>query len=874
MFTWAPLTTPWDSLGAQGSASAVLPSGRQLVGGQSTGAEAILTSDDGGGTWTPRPSPFDLGAVRGFAHSVTRSITLAVGLSSDGLTSVAKSPDNGNTWVSCGDPFSLDQSFGLATAWCVWRDDGQDLFVIGASNLATVVVTTPDAVTFAPQSTPLDGNAFNNNGYVQALIFSVVAGAWVAVGRDGSFGTVYGMTSADAVTWAAIAAGPFAAGSAPVTALAEDTVAGLLVAGGSDSGTGYVVATSPDAAAWTPRSSPQDGFVVNGVASLGGNTLAVGAGAMESADGGLTWVADPSSMFAPGIAAGAAVCFTADSIHALGVGNDATVTLVAEAGVGTPPPPVPHIGPSLRQARVTQARVIITDLAGVVTTWLERNHLGIAVNANLNQAWQITGAVRAGDPAVNRIYETGGTIPAGDGFPLLAQSNRLVYVLLREAPSGSSAHPWVCEASGIIMSPEDEGDADIGTTHFTAYDPWQYLRGIPCFNDDVGGRIPPLGRLFTAGAFPDGAAQIAAQLLSDSISSLAALGYGPSAGPFIDLPATDVGGGGGPYAGSGFYNGGGVNPTPPLTFTVQQGSMLGDVFDQLVAAGSDASGTSSGCDIVMEPIYDPTHRRGYVSQLAIYPLAGVERPASPMGWARFTRSATTADRQHDGTPGSFVNIALFGAGQGGADGLGSIQANMLSVTAFYSYWAQAFYPGQPIVGAVENLAMQTLNLHKQGKRTYAVDPDPLRAGSPFVDYAPGDRVNVLAPNALRVGNAGYHRVQTIPLQINPDGFVRVAKLLTSPDWRGDDTVAAALAPTFGPPGTAGVTIVCSGFAALTALAVFIGGVAAAVTAGGTTDASGNATLTFTVGASPLGSQTLYVTDGASTATSLANFVVT
>jgi hypothetical protein len=527
----------------------------------------------------------------------------------------------------------------------------------------------------------------------------------------------------------------------------------------------------------------------------------------------------------------------------------------------------PLCRPALRPPRNIRARLIVTDLNGVVTTWLERNHLGATVNANLDQPWQIAAAVRGNDPAVHTLFT--------DGYPLLAQSNRLVYVLLREAPAGSGVAPWVCEASGILMSPQDQADADIGTSHFVAYDPWQYLKGVPCFNDDDGGRIPPGGRFFSAAAFPDGAAQIAAQLLSDSILSLNALGYGPATGPFIDLPLHDVGGGGGPYAGSGFYNGGGVHPTPPISFTVQQGSMLGDVWDQLVAAGSDITGTSSGCDIVLEPLYDPALRPGFTSQLAVYPLAGVERPEAPMAWARFTRTAVTADRQHDGTPSAFINVALFGAGQGGADGLGTIQANALAIAAFYSYWAQQFFPGQPIVGAVNNLAIQALHLHKQGTRTYLVDPDPLRAGVPLRDYAPGDRVNVLAPNSLRVTNAGYHRVQTIPLQINPDGVVMVSQLLTCPDWRGDDRSALSLAPTFGAAGTAGVTIIASNFAALHALTVHVGGVAATITGGGTTNGSGDTTITFTIPASlPLGDQTVYVSDGSSTATSPTPFTVT
>lgn len=428
------------------------------------------------------------------------------------------------------------------------------------------------------------------------------------------------------------------------------------------------------------------------------------------------------------------------------------------------------------------ARILVTDLFGATTTWLAKTQLQAAVNANLNAPWQITADVRSGDQAVNTLFT--------DGDPVIAQNNRLMFVFLREAPPAMS--PWVCRASGILMGLEDATDADISTTHLTAYDPWQYLKGVPVFNDNAGGRIPAIGLTFTAGAFPDGAAQIAATILTQSIQSLIALGYDGPGGALVDMPLNDVGGGGGPYVTSGHYTGGGIHPTPAITYTVQQGMYVGDVWDQLCAGGQDASGSALGCDIVLEPIYDPIFRPAYTSQLAIYPRAGVCRYAAPMSWGRFGRSATTADRVHDGTPGSFVNIALFGAGQAGTDGIATIQVNAASVTKYYSYWAEQFFPNQPIVGAVENLAISAVNLAKQGKRTFALDPDPLRSPMPFRDYLPGDRVPVYTPGVTtpngpsqRVAATGFQRIETIPLQINSDGVTVVSKLLCSPDYRGD-----------------------------------------------------------------------------------------
>jgi hypothetical protein len=428
------------------------------------------------------------------------------------------------------------------------------------------------------------------------------------------------------------------------------------------------------------------------------------------------------------------------------------------------------------------ARLVVTDLYSRATTWTAKTLLQAGVNANLNAPWQITADVRSGDQAVNTIFPT-------DSDPVIAQNNRLGFVFLREAPA--SMPPWVCRASGILMGLEDATDSDISTSHLTFYDPWQYLRGIPCFMDGVGTPIGSLGRQFIS--YAGGGAAIAAQLLADSINSLLYL----SSNATINFPVMPNPGGlfidaGTTYAGTTYWTGT-IESTPVLTeFDVQQGTMLGDAWDQLCAGGQDASGTALGVDIVLEPIYDPVNRPGFTSQLSIYTRAGVCQYAAPMSWGRFGRSSTTADRVHDGTPGSFVNVARFGAGQGGTDGNAFAEVNAASTAVYYTYWAAQFFPGQPIVSQVENLAISATNLAKQGKRTFALDPDPLRSPMPFRDYTVGDRIPVYTPGVTtpngpsqRVAATGYQRVETIPLVINSDGVTSVSKLLCSPDYRGD-----------------------------------------------------------------------------------------
>ncbi len=317
------------------------------------------------------------------------------------------------------------------------------------------------------------------------------------------------------------------------------------------------------------------------------------------------------------------------------------------------------------------------------------------------------------------------------------------------------------------MSPQDQADADVPVTHMTFYDPWQYLLGRPCFFDGSGKAIAAGGRPF----FATEMGVIAATLLKDAITS-------EGVGCFIDAGVT--------YGGTVHWSGV-IETTPIVDFNVQQGTMVGDVWNQIVALDDPSGGTNlGGCDIVLTPIYDPVNRPGYTHELSIYNLAGDDLNVSPVAWGQFVRSATTADRQHDGTPGQFVNVADGHIGQGGypVPLLGPPPSNSASVALYRPYWESKFYPQFIFESQVTAVEQQTLLLRKQGKRTFTVDVDPLRSGVPLKDYNIGDRIPLNVPSALRVKATGRQRIQTIPIDVNPDGMTRVQGLLTSPDWRG------------------------------------------------------------------------------------------
>lgn len=755
MTTWTGVTSPFDVggyvLGLCWSPDLGL---FVAIGASADGTVAIATSPDGV-TWTARGNPFSSGGGGtgfGVTWSPTLGLFVAAGNSNDGSIGVCTSPD-GVTWTSRGNPWSPGGQ-GFAVAW----SEAQAQFVaVGQYGTANMIQTSPDGVTWTGRTSAFDGN------YASGVCYSPALDLWLAVGNNSPD---FALTSPDGITWTVTATG-----TQPVACCWCVTL-GLFVIG---SGGTPVIQTSPDGSAWTSQTTPFDAGFVGAIAEgKSGSVIAVGSNSavtkaiMESTDA-VTWTVDSAPVIDT-LNGADAVAYAAS----LELGAAGTYGAVSDAIVvaSFAPPPPPAAG---RTPAPVGARIIITDLYGDVTTWLGRaNVLNATWTANLDLPSSGTIDVRSGDIAVNTIF-------AKDGDPLIAESNRLAYIFLNEKPGPVGTvpqDPWVCRGAGILMSPQDQADADVSTTHFTFYDPWQWLMGIPCFLDDIGTPIGQAGRNFFA---VDGS-EIAATLLSDSILSLIALGYAPLPGPgglatMIDMPS--------PYYTSGFYTGGGINATPSLNWNVQQGTTVGQAWQNLASAGNDIGGTAQCIDIIIEPIWDPVNRPGYTSQLAIYNLAGTEQPIAPMAWGRFNQAATTADREHDGTPTSFVNVAQFYAGPGGQAGIGTIEDNPPSIAKYYSYWSQQYFPGQPNLTAVNAYAVQTVQLQGQGKRTFTVNPDPLRAALPFRDYNIGDRIPIYSTNGQRVGASGYQRVESIPLVINSDGATSVQELLTSPDWPQD-----------------------------------------------------------------------------------------
>lgn len=394
------------------------------------------------------------------------------------------------------------------------------------------------------------------------------------------------------------------------------------------------------------------------------------------------------------------------------------------------------------------------SVGGVTTTWANGLVTARSIALNLNQPSVITAAVWPDNRNVNAIY-------AADADPLIAQGNRIVYCFRREAPGpvGTDPQPpWVIRAAGILMSPEDQADADVPISHFTAYDPWQYLQARPVMN--------------AAGALPlaDGAivTQTGDSIVTDVLrSTIENVGFA-----FVDAGTAN---------GGTAYFGGTIETTAAVAFEYQRGMSVADAWTAMCDAGN--------LDIVLTPIYDP-RRPGYTHELNVYNLAGTERPSAVFAWDRMNRSVTNYDRMHDGTPGNFINTIQAYSGQGGwpiPSLVSGPLTNDASIQKYLPYWLNQFNVTQgasdPTGSAILAMAQQQLTLAKQGKRTTTLNPTPERAPIPLTGYGLGDRVPVYASKRLRVTADGYQRVQGIPITISDDGIESVPALLLSPDWR-------------------------------------------------------------------------------------------
>lgn len=409
-------------------------------------------------------------------------------------------------------------------------------------------------------------------------------------------------------------------------------------------------------------------------------------------------------------------------------------------------------------------RFIVTNLQLETMSWMQGLVQNRRVVLNANQPSEIDFDVFPDDFRVNGlVFDTGSTTHE---YPRVAQSNRIVWAYRRESNGGVMGDPaWVCRGAGIIMAPDDQGDADVPLSHMTAYDPFKLLEARPAM--DITGQLPDPQLGFEN---PGAGSDTALQYLLNTITN--------EGGVFIDAGPT--------WGGTIYYGeaGGVLETTPDVVITVQLGQTVAEVWQELIDAGN--------LDIELIPVYDP--RRSIVvggttyyftHELSIKNVAGSQKPDALMGYDRLNRAINRIDRAHDATPGAFFDVVQYYAGL--APVPTTPLRNIAAEAAFGNYWSQQFYPSllsqDDVQSLTFSLATLALELAKQGRRTLSVDLTAGRGPIPLIDFGIHDYVPVHASDSIRVTVDGYLKVTSIPFVIDDNGVEKVTGMILNPDYR-------------------------------------------------------------------------------------------
>ncbi len=428
---------------------------------------------------------------------------------------------------------------------------------------------------------------------------------------------------------------------------------------------------------------------------------------------------------------------TVTGANACSAGVDATSNSIG--------PVEDNVGAAVRFCQGSLWRFVITDLSTHVLSFLDRLAVSRTAVFTLNAPAVSTGAAPSDAPEVNILHT--------DGDPFLNQANRLLVGFRQEkVGSGSSAAiRWVPRYGGVILQVEDVGESDNAMTHYTAFDPLKLLFSRPV-QTAAGNAVGKNGLSFGDTRID----VIIGTLLNNTIVNDGQVG--------IDAGAL--------YGGTGFYDGT-IEALPQIDINFSQGTSVGDAIKQLTDANL--------CDIIVEPIWDPRSRPGYVAQLSIYAQAGSTQDDAIFAWDKFSRSLVGISQMVDAT--ELANKVRYFAGAGGIYGEAALETDAASVTKVGEYWTQRFWPGQKILTAVQELAVAALSLQKNGKQTVAISPLAGCTPEPFREYYLGDRVPVYASDRLRKKipstTIQYQRIYGIPVNIQDDSTEIIEQMLTS-----------------------------------------------------------------------------------------------
>lgn len=410
--------------------------------------------------------------------------------------------------------------------------------------------------------------------------------------------------------------------------------------------------------------------------------------------------------------------------------------------------------------------ILADSVDGSTITILDRHARDRSIELALNTPTKIQGTVSSDDPEINTLHT--------DGFPFLAEGDRLIYCLRRDYNGDFNGSPYYCRAAGTILQLEDNAFSEGANTTFVAYDPWQYLYNIPVWTPND----PFLASGLATGNYPTtyydtNLSDIILELLINADDD----DNYPDVFTRIDWGQT-------------IFYGGTIETLPAITHTFSQELTIGEAFDELVALGM--------CDIVLNPIYDPVNRPGFLAELNVFAQAGEDKPDAVFAWDKPSRSTDSIDRSLDGTQRS--NTIRFHVGLGGTGGtqIPVIVTEPLSIARFGAYWSSQDFVAATQDETVQNYADDLLSQVSEHKRSVSIGVMPERSPDPFLEYNLGDSVQIWASRNFRNIQAGFQRVTAFVLQITDDALEHITGLSTyiPNDTSGSDGVPDTTPPEF------------------------------------------------------------------------------
>ena len=392
--------------------------------------------------------------------------------------------------------------------------------------------------------------------------------------------------------------------------------------------------------------------------------------------------------------------------------------------------------------RNTEWRYLVTALDGRHITTMDAHARDRSIEYGLLETTVMRGVISSDSEEINRLDL--------DGFPYLAEGDRLLYCLRRDYNGDPAEDPFWCRAAGIILQYDDAADPDSASSSFTAFDPWEYLNHLTIVNPNNPEASGVLDLKYLRTEVQD---------IVQSLMVNASVYYNTGASPTSALANMFI-----DFGQTAWYEGT-FETLPEITHTFQKGTSIGDGLRELCARGR--------CDIILRPIYDPVNRPGYLAEMSVYEIAGVVKPEAIFAWDKPSHSLQEISRNVDGT--RRANNVRWHTWVGGGE-VTVPQISALSIARFGDYYSDQYIVSSEHTGQTADYADDWLETYAEHAREVSLTSIPERCPEPFLEWYLGDQVRVFASDQLRATMSGFQRVSGFTIDIDDNSVETVRDL--------------------------------------------------------------------------------------------------